>query len=51
MEDDGTHRFNYHERPMDAEMLQNSISRMMVFVPRSKTNRKKKQRDIEQMEG
>ena len=34
---------------MDGETLQNSISNMMHFVPRSKTTRRQKQRDIEEM--
>ena len=34
---------------MDGETLKNSISNMMHFVPRSKTTRRQKQRDIEEM--
>ena len=49
MEDVDSHMFNYHETPMDGETLKNSISNMMHFVPRSKTTRRQKQRDIEEM--
>ena len=49
MEDADSHMFNYHETPMDGETLKNSISNMMHFVPRSKTTRRQKQRDIEEM--
>ena len=37
------------ETPMDGETLENSISNMMHFVPRSKTTRRQKQCNIEEM--